>query len=379
VKYLLMTPGPVEVPDEVLDAFQGQPVAHYGKEFRDLYLDTTKRLSRILGTEGKSYLMPGSGSTALESIGATFCNSKKCLVLNNGTFGDRLFDISSKYASEVKNQKFSLGEPIDLDITKKLISEDAYDVVLMTHVDTSVGILNPVEAVSKIAKESGSQIFIDAIASSGLENIEMDKWMIDGIMNASQKGFACPAGLGMVTVQNGLLDSLKDLPEQRSWYPDLRTWEDYYGKWNDWHPYPSTLPTNTVNAVAKSLEMIEKEGIGERIGKLKEVSGRFRKAIRILGLDTFIPDGLEAHGLTTVTTLEKFDASECVVYLKKQFGIQVGGSLGKNGSVLFRVGHMSQKQYQVRNLVAVINGIALFMRSKGLEADLGRAVSELIE
>jgi len=45
VKYLLMTPGPVEVPDEILEAFQGQPVAHYGQEFRDLYIDITKKLS----------------------------------------------------------------------------------------------------------------------------------------------------------------------------------------------------------------------------------------------------------------------------------------------------------------------------------------------
>jgi len=350
VKYLLMTPGPVEVPDEILEAFQGQPVAHYGQEFRDLYIDITKKLSKILGSKGKSYLMPGSGSTALESIGATFCNSKKCLILNNGTFGDRLFDISSKYALEVKNQKFPLGEPIYLDISEKLIGSGSYDIVLMTHV-----------------------------ASSGLENIEMDNWMIDGVMNASQKGFACPAGLGMVTVQNELLETLKDLPEQRVWYPDLRTWEDYYEKWNDWHPYPSTLPTSTVNAFAKSLELIEREGIDERIGRLKEVTDRFRRAIRALGLETFIPDGLESHGLTTVTTLEKFNASECIAFIKKEFGIQVGGSLGKNGAVLFRVGHMSQKQYQLRNLVSVINGIALFMKSKGIEADLSKAVSELIE
>ena len=154
---------------------------------------------------------------------------------------------------------------------------------------------------------------------------------------------------------------------------------DYYEKWNDWHPYPSTLPTNTVNALAKSLELIEREGINERTRKLKEVSNRFRRAIRALGLETFISDGFESHGLTTVTTLEKFNASECIAFIKKEFGIQVGGSLGKNGAVLFRVGHMSQKQYQLRNLVAVVNGIALFMRSKGIEADLGKAVSELIE
>ena len=30
--YLLMIPGPVESPDEIINAFNGQTVAHYGKE-----------------------------------------------------------------------------------------------------------------------------------------------------------------------------------------------------------------------------------------------------------------------------------------------------------------------------------------------------------
>jgi len=71
MRYLLMIPGPVENPDEVIAAFNGQTVAHYGKEFRDLYLETGQRLSRIMGSEKAwSFLIPGSGSVAQEAIGA---------------------------------------------------------------------------------------------------------------------------------------------------------------------------------------------------------------------------------------------------------------------------------------------------------------------
>ena len=66
MKYLLMIPGPVESPDEIIEAFNGQTVAHYGKEFRDLYLETASRLSRILGSKKSwSFLMPGSGTTEM--------------------------------------------------------------------------------------------------------------------------------------------------------------------------------------------------------------------------------------------------------------------------------------------------------------------------
>ncbi|MHB1253539.1 MAG: hypothetical protein ACYCZ1_05165 [Candidatus Humimicrobiaceae bacterium] len=59
MRYLLMIPGPVESPEEIIEAFNGQTVAHYGKEFRDLYLNTAERLSRVLRSKDKwSFLMP---------------------------------------------------------------------------------------------------------------------------------------------------------------------------------------------------------------------------------------------------------------------------------------------------------------------------------
>ena len=100
MKDILLIPGPVETPDEIIAVFDGQTVAHYGKDFRDLYVDTEERLSRVLGSNGKSFLMPGSGTTALEAIGANFCKSKKCLIINNGHFGDRIFEIASRYSSK---------------------------------------------------------------------------------------------------------------------------------------------------------------------------------------------------------------------------------------------------------------------------------------
>ena len=39
----------------------------------------------------------------------------------------------------------------------------------------------------------------------------MDEWHIDGVATASQKGFECPAGLGMITINEQLIKSLDDL------------------------------------------------------------------------------------------------------------------------------------------------------------------------
>jgi alanine-glyoxylate transaminase / serine-glyoxylate transaminase / serine-pyruvate transaminase len=380
MRYLLMIPGPVENPDEVIAAFNGQTVAHYGKEFRDLYLETGNRLSRIMGSEKAwSFLIPGSGSVAQEAIGATFCNSRDCLIINNGHFGDRLYDVSTKYASNVDQVLFKPGQIIDLKKVEEQLRKKKYDLVWMVHVDTSIGILNPIKAVAALAKKYDCEFFIDAIASSAMEEIKMDEWGIGGIATASQKGFACPAGLGMVTLSEDLVKKIKILPAPKSWYIDLKVWVDYYYNWNDWHPYPVTLPTNIIKALAKSLEILEKGGIENRLALHKNVSGKLIKSIKLLGLETFIPQEHIAHGLTAVDTMGKFYAPDFVSFIKEKFSVQIGGALEDDiKSVVFRIGHMSEKQCETRNLVSVISALGVFMQSKGLNVPVGGAIEALL-
>ena len=375
-----MIPGPVESPDEIIEVFNGQTVAHYGKEFRDLYLETTARLSRILGSvKAMSFLMPGSGTTALEGIGATFCNAKNCLVINNGSFGDRINAISTQYSAQTDQIYYEKGQIFNLNQIEAQLKSKKYDLVWMVHVDTSIGVLNPVKEVAEIAKKYGCYFFVDAIASAGIEEIEMDDWQIDGIATASQKGFSCPAGLGMLTIREDVINNINSLPPSRSWYSDLRTWLEYYNKWYDWHPYPSTLPTNVTRALAKSLEIIENDGIKNRLEMYKGVSARLIKAVKALGLGLFVPDGHNAHGLTAVSTLGKFQAPEFIEFLKEKFQIQIGGSLEKSMKPLvFRIGHMSTKQCLNRNLASVIAALGTYMKIKNINIKIDEALSALV-
>lgn len=149
--------------------------------------------------------------------------------------------------------------------------------------------------------------------------------------------------------------------------------------WNDWHPYPVTLPTNTVKALAKSLEILETKGIENRLSLHRGVSSKLIKSIRLLGLDTYIPENHIAHGLTAINTLGKFYAPDFVGFIKDKFAIQIGGSLdGKMKPVVFRIGHMSEKQCETRNLISVISALGVFMQSKGINMPIGDAIEALL-
>lgn len=377
MKYLLMIPGPIEIPDDILESVSAQPVAHYGPEWTEFYLQTAESVSRLLGTRGRTFIMPGSGSLGLDAVASSFCNGRRCLILHNGQFGGRLFDIVSRYTADADLLTFPLNTPIDPAMLEERLTRRRYDAVFMTHVETSTGVLNPVEEACALVKKHGSLFMLDAISSAGIEKLEMDGWSVDVVVTASQKGLECPPGLALVTVREELLGSLQaaSIP---SWYTNLGVWCEYYEKWHDWHPYPVTLPTSTIIALATSLKIIEKEGIDSRQSMYREVSERLRSSVSALGLKPYAPEGHCAHGLTAVSTESKFDPLHLIKYMREVVGIQIAGSFGELKPLVFRVGHMSRKQCRTANLMSVISSIACFMSSRGIEVSCEVALQKLM-
>jgi aspartate aminotransferase-like enzyme len=375
---LLMIPGPVEIPQVILDAFNGQNVAHYGPEWQKLYLDAVQRTTRFFQTSGRAFLMPGSGSLGLEAVAVTFCTGKRCLLIHNGFFADRFQAIATPHAACLDVLDFGFAQPVDLSVVEQKLGNDSYDVVLMIHAETSTAMLNPAEAVAKICHDHGVLLLLDAIASGGVEPINMDKANIGAMITASQKGFACPAGLAIVVVSQALTERMaNELPT--SWYCDLRIWNQYYLDWYDWHPFPVTLPTNLIKAYHKSLTLLEAEGKEQHWNRFANCTMRVRRALQALGLKLLIDDDHCTHGLTAVSTKGMFDSGELVSYLKDQWNIQIAGSLGKYKNEIFRIGHFSDSQIEKRNLLCTVVGIGTFLQMKQLAPDILEAIAIIDE
>ena len=204
-----------------------------------------------------------------------------------------------------------------------------------------------------------------------------DEWGVDVVVTASQKGFESPPGLAVLSCRKGLVEERAGAPRS-SWYTDLGVWQEYAVKWSDWHPFPVTLPTNTVTALAKSLEIMEAQGVPRRLREQEEATARLRSALQSLGLTPYVGEGHHAHGLTSLSVGGTFAASELVTFLKQRLHIQIAGSLGELKDSVFRIGHMSRAQREPRNLAGVVSGIALFMESKGLKPDLHQALRALV-
>lgn len=377
-EYKLMIPGPVEVSREVRETFNRPTVAHYGEEWAHFYLRTTERLSSMLGCTGQTFILPGSGSVALEASASTFAPERRSLILNNGFFGERLYNIFSRYSDECEKLNFEMGKPIDPDVLNELLRGKRFDIVVFTHVETSTGVLNPVRDIAEIAKSHGALVIVDSISSAAIEKLDMDSWKVDVVVTASQKGLECPPGLGIVSVRSENMREIRN-SRKRSWYSDLSVWLDYFEKWHDWHPFPVTLPTNAIMALGKSLDLIEAQGLAEREAQFERTSQKVRSCLKEMGFELFTSWDFSAHGLTAVNTLGKIKPSELVKFLKEKFSVQIAGSLGELSSFLFRIGHMSTEQIKTSNLLTLLVGISDFLRVKGFPCNTQKAISEILE
>ncbi len=371
-KYLLMIPGPVQIAPDILEVFSGQTAAHYGPEWTEVYLSTEKMFSKLVNSDGRTFLMPGSGSLGIDTVATTFCRGKKCLILNNGMFGNRLHEIVGKQTETIKDMHFPLSRPIDPDKVREELSAHSYDIVFVPHVETSTGILNPIREIADAVREHDTMFFVDAVASAGIEKIDMGNWGIDVVVTGSQKGMETPPGLGIVSITKRMLDYLETLPEN-GWYTSLKVWCDYYDKWHEWHPFPVTLPTNIILALRKSMEKMFEEGLEVRQQLYRNVSDRFRKAVNALGLSPYPQEGDQAHGLTSVSSGGKFDPGELVTYFRSDHKILISGSFEDLKKDVFRIGHMSTEQCREKNILKVVDVIGRFLTLKGVSADTKRA------
>ncbi|MFQ5795653.1 MAG: pyridoxal-phosphate-dependent aminotransferase family protein [Candidatus Bipolaricaulia bacterium] len=342
-RYRLMIPGPVDVDPEVL-AEMGAPVGvHYGPEWTAVYNETLDLLKRVFQTEGDVVLIVGSGSAGLDAaIGSVVGDGeKKALVLINGFFGERLLAITHAYTHRVQAATFDLDEPIAVEAVEEALRQEGdIAAVIAVHVETSTGVLNPIQELGALCKRYGALLIVDAVSSLGGVELDVDGWGVGICVGATQKCLEAPPGLSPVAVSEQAWE-LIEATHTPGWYLNLRTWKEYSKRWVDWHPHPVTVSTNTTLALKRSLERILDEGLEMRFDRHKWATSFLRQGMRNLGFKPFVED--DRHAAPTVTAVrvdERISAARLIQFLKERHRISISGGIEDLRGSIFRVGHM---------------------------------------
>src|SRR5262245_20326156 len=218
-KRYLMTPGPTPVPPQVLAAMAEAVVHHRAPDFRVIFQQCLERLRQVCRTGSDVLLFTASGTAAMESVLTNLCApGDRVLVVSAGYFGERWLAIARLHGCEVEELRYAWGEsPTADDLAARLDELGDVRAVILTHSETSTGVVADVQALAAAAKAAGARVAVDAVSSLGAVPLEPDSWGLDAVASGSQKALMTPPGLALAVVSE---QAWKELRPSRSFYLD---------------------------------------------------------------------------------------------------------------------------------------------------------------
>jgi aspartate aminotransferase-like enzyme len=331
-KLMLMIPGPTPVPENVLLALAKHPMGHRSGEFIQIQADVTENLKWLYQTTNELLLLTASGTGAMEAgIINFFSPGDRVLVVHNGKFGERWALVAKAFGLEVAEVTAPWGQPINpVDVQAALTADSAKAIkgVIVTHSETSTGVINDLETINKHVKAHGALIIVDAVTSMGATSVPIDDWGLDVVCSGSQKGFMVPPGMGFVAVSAKAWEAYK-IAKIPKFYMDL-------GKYRK-DGAPFTPPVNLIFALQASLAMMKKEGLANIFARHHRHRDACRAAVKAMGLELYAPDG---HGSPAITAVATPAAEEIRKVMKKKYDIVLAGGQDHLSGQVFRIGHL---------------------------------------
>ena len=201
-KQFLMIPGPTPVPESVLLAMAKHPLGHRSSEFSAIMKEVYQDLKWLFQTKEDVFVYTSSGTGAMEAAISNLVDpGDKVLSLVIGNFSERWAKIAEMRGADVERITAEWGQASDPAILKERLNQDInkeIKFVTFIHNETSTGVTNDVETISRIIREHGAISIMDGVTSVGAIPLKMDEWGIDVVVSGSQKGFMIPPGLAFL-------------------------------------------------------------------------------------------------------------------------------------------------------------------------------------
>ncbi|UXZ09627.1 alanine--glyoxylate aminotransferase family protein [Clostridium perfringens] len=357
----LFIPGPVEVREEVLEKMATHMIGHRSKEASQLQRRISDNLRKLFFTNNEILLSTTSGSGLMEGA-IRSCTLKKAAVFSVGAFGDRWYEMGISNNVPVDKFEVTWGKSINVDLIDSVLKTGQYDLITVTHNETSTGVMNDLEAISKVIRKYPEVIFcVDAVSSAGGSKIEVDKLNIDICITSSQKALGLPPGISICTFSKKARERAEKV-KFRGTYLDLLALYKYIKKKD--YQYPSTPSISHMYALDYQLDYIlNVEGLENRFNRHIEMAKIVREWAEKY-FEVYPEKGYYSNTLTTIKNNKNIDIGALNKELGKR-GFQISNGYGKLKDKTFRIAHMADCQVKdIKELLSNINEILELNKSK---------------
>lgn len=312
-------------------------INHRGPEFAKLIVDVTTSLKACFRTSGDVLTLTSSGTGGLEASIVNFLSlGDHVLGVTVGFFGDRIADIAQAYGADVARLEFAAGTGADPDAIRRHLRERPDTrAVLVTHNESSTGVTNPLRDIAAIVRETDALLIVDAVSSLVGIDVRADDWGLDVVATASQKAWAAPPGLAMVSVSERAWRANGSARMPR-YYWDLKVAK----QWLDRGQTQATPAISVFFALKEALSLIEREGLENAIARHARVGARARAGALELGLELFARPDVASNTVTAIKAPPGIDGNAIVNLVRDEYGIELAGGQGPFAGKIFRIGHL---------------------------------------
>jgi serine---pyruvate transaminase len=370
----LLTPGPTPVPPEVLAAI-AQPVVHHrGPDYKQTFVRCLGRLRQVFRTERDVLMFTASGTGAMESAVANLTKpGDRVLVASAGYFGERWSQIAATHGCDVQELRYEWGEvPVATDLAARLDELGGAKVVLLTHSETSTGVVCDLQAHAAAAREAGALVVVDGVSSLGAVPLETDAWELDAVVSGSQKALMTPPGLAFVSTSERAEGAAAEVPSA-TFYFDWERTRSAQAKVDA----AFTPAVSLVAGLDVALGMLLDEGLEAAFERHVRLGRACREGAKAMGLELFSPDDDRSAVVTAVHAPEGIDSTELVLALRDRLGITLADGQGPVKGKIFRIGHIGW--FDVFDITTALAGVELVLAELGADIERGVAVTRALD
>lgn len=356
---ILMGPGPSDVSPRVLRAMATPLLGHLDPEYLGIMDEVMTMLRQVFRTENElTFALPAPASAGME---ASFVNliepGDEVIVCVNGFFGNRMIDIVERCGGNPVRVEASWGTPIDPDQVETALNSCKAKLVAVVHAETSTGVLQPLEEISKIVHEAGGLFLVDAVTSLGGVDVRVDDRGIDAIYSCSQKCLSAPPGLSPVSFSAKAVAVVEGRKSKvNSWFLDLNLLKKYWGKERIYH---HTAPISSFYALYEALRIVLEEGLDPYFARHQKNHEHLRNGLEKLGFEFVVAPEYRIPQLNAVRIPSGLEDLPSRRRLLNDYNIEIGGGLGDFAGKVWRIGLMgcSSSVNHVNLLLAALENL----------------------
>jgi alanine-glyoxylate transaminase / serine-glyoxylate transaminase / serine-pyruvate transaminase len=376
---LMLTPGPSSMDPRVYRALATPLVGHVDPWFRGCMEDTQVLMRQIFQTENRITMpLSASGSGGIEaSVVNVLEEGDEAIVCVNGWFSDRMAEIAGRTAATVTRVEAPYGTVVDPEEVRKTGKGRKIKMIGLAQGETSSGVLTQLAGFRQVADELGALLIVDSVASLAAVPLHIDKDRVDICFSGTQKAISAPPGMSPITVSPKAEEVFRNRKSKvQSWYFDLTTAMNYWGKDRLYHHTP---PISLIFALREAMRMTLEEGLENRWERHRQNQLALVAGLEAMGLEMLVKNPAERLPTVTAALIPNgIDDVKVRNQLLDEFNIEIAGGLGPLKGKIWRIGLMGYCS-QRANVLLFLGAFEKVLLDHGYRAGSGAGVGAAVQ